>query len=168
MSPSFFDDTNGLPSGGAYEAGDDRTLRLAVHPLTEEELAKLMRYQETFLAVAEASQDPNVLARAHTEGLKVSGLPDAKRVEQGSAVLRTFGGQRWAVSKLKDKLKQLEAQGPEADERRAHIRGELARLEQRTTAFARRYGQETLELLQKHEERLLALHTRMTQLLSRG
>ena len=47
------------------------------------------------------------------------------------------------------------------------IREELTRLE-RTDAFARRYGEELLKLLQKQEQRLVELHTRMTQVLSRG
>jgi len=164
--PSFFDDTNGTAEPG-MEAADDRTLRLASHLLTEQELAALIRYQETFLAIAEASPGHEVLARAHSEALKASGLSDFKHMEQGLALLRSFCGQRWGVSKLRDKLKQLEAQGPEADELRARIRGVLARLE-RTEAFVRRYGEESVALLQKHEETLLGLHTRMTRVLSRG
>jgi hypothetical protein len=164
--PSFFDDTdNALTSD--IEAADARTLRLAVHPLTEEELAALIRYQETFLAIAEPTPGPESLARAHTEALKASGLPDSKRAEQGNAMLRAFCGQRWGVYKLRDKLKQIESQGPEADELRERIREEMARLE-RTDAFARRYGEQALALVEPHAEKLVALHTRMTRVLSRG
>jgi hypothetical protein len=164
--PSFFDDTeNALTSD--IEAADSRTLRLSVHPLTEEELAGLIRYQETFLAIAEPTPGPEALARAHTEALKASGLPDSKRAEQGNAMLRAFCGQRWGVHKLRDKLKQIESQGPEADELRERIREELARLE-RTDAFARRYGEQALAVIQPHEAKLVELHTRMTQVLSRG
>jgi hypothetical protein len=164
--PSFFDDTNESANPG-IQAADDRTLRLASHPLTEQELDALIRYQETFLAVAESTPGHEVLAKAHTEAMKASGLQDAKHMEQSLALLRSFCGQRWAVSKLKDKLKQLEPRGPEADELRGRIRDELARLE-RTDAFVRRYGEEPIALLQKHEETLVLLHTRMTRVLSRG
>jgi hypothetical protein len=164
--PSFFDDMNDARTA-ELDAADDRTLRLAVHPLTEEELAALIRYQETFLAIAEPTPGPEALARAHTEALKASGLPDAKRVEQGNALLRTFCGQRWGVHKLKAKLQQLEPRGSEADVLRDRIREELARLE-RTDAFARRYGEQALALLEAREDQLVALHSRMTQVLSRG
>lgn len=163
---SFFDDTN-EPLTSGVQAADDRTLRLAAHPLTEQELEALIRYQETLLAIAEPTPGPEALTRAHAEALKASGLKDPKHVEMGSALLRSFCGQRWAVSKLRDKLKQLESRGPEADELRGRIRDELLRLE-RTDAFARRYGEEPIALLMKHEEKLLALHTRMTRVLSRG
>jgi hypothetical protein len=164
--PSFFDDTNDVDDPG-IQAADDKTLRLASHPLTEQELHGLIRYQEAFLVVAESTPGHEVLAKAHTEAMKASGLSDAKHVERGLALLRSFCGQRWAVSKLKDKLKQLEPRGPEADELRGRIRDELARLE-RTDAFIRRYGEEPIALLQKHEETLVSLHTRMTRVLSRG
>jgi hypothetical protein len=39
---------------------------------------------------------------------------------------------------------------------------------ERTEAFVRRYGEGPIALLQKHEETLLGLHTRMTRVLSRG
>ena len=165
--PSFFDDANNSISAD-IEAADNRTLRLAVHPLTEEELAGLIRYQETFLAIAEPTPGSEALARAHTEALKTSGLPDSKRADQGNAMLRTFCGQRWGVYKLRDKLKQLESQqGPAADEKREHIREEMARLE-RTDAFTRRYGEQALALILPHEAKLVDLHTRMTKVLSRG
>ncbi len=163
---SFFDDTNEPVTDGVL-AADDRTLRLASHPLTEEDLSALIRYQETFLATAEPTPGPEALSRAHSEALQASGLGDARKVEQGNALLRSFCGQRWAVGKLKDKLKQLDPGGAKADELRGRIREELARLE-RTDAFVRRYGQETITLLLKHEEQLLGLHTRMTRVLSRS
>ncbi|WP_224249816.1 hypothetical protein [Hyalangium gracile] len=164
--PSIFDLTNGSADPGV-QAADDRTLRLAAHPLTEQELTSLIRYQDAFLAIAEASPGTEVLARAHSEAMKAAGLEDSKFVEQGSALLRAFCGQRWAVSKLRDKLKQIESRGPEADELRGRIRDELVRLE-RTDTFARRYGEEPIALLMKHEQKLLELHTRMTRALSRG
>lgn len=163
---SFFDDTNEAAEPG-IQAADDKTLRLASHPLTKQELDALIRYQEAFLAVAEPTPGHEVLAKAHAEAMRASGLNDAKYVERGLALLRSFCGQRWAVSKLKDKLKQLEPQGPEADELRGRIRDELARLE-RTDAFVRRYGEEPIALLQKQEETLISLHTRMTRVLSRA
>jgi hypothetical protein len=162
---SFFDEPDG-PADVGMDAADDRTLRLASHPLTEQELTALIRYQEAFLAIVEPSPSPDKLAQAHDEGIKASGLVP-KKVELGQALLRSFCGQRWGVSKLKDKLKQIEPRGPEADELRDRIRGEMARLE-RTEGFVRRYGEETIALLLKHEETLLGLHTRMTRVLSRG
>ncbi|MFL5347955.1 MAG: hypothetical protein ACJ8AT_24450 [Hyalangium sp.] len=164
--PSFFDNWKASADPGV-QAADDRTLRLAAHPLTEQDLAALIHYQETFLAIAEPTPGAEALARAHSEALKVSGLADSRHVEQGNALLRSFFGQRWAVGKLRDKLKQLESRGPEADELRGKIRNELARLE-RTDSFVRRYGEESISLLLKHEEKLLGLHSRMTRVLSRG
>jgi hypothetical protein len=164
--PSFFDNWNASVDP-ATQAADDKTLRLASHPLTEEELGALIRYQDAFLSVAESASGPEAFARAHSEALKASGLTDAKFVEQGSALLRSFCGQRWAANKLRDKLKQLESQGPEADELRARIRSELARLE-RTDAFVRRYGEAPIALLVKHEPQLLALHARLTRVLTQG
>lgn len=163
---SFFDATN-EPLNDGVQAADDRTLRLAAHPLTEQELDALIRYQETFLAVAEPTPGPDALARAHSEAMKASGLSDARKVELGNALLRNFSGQRWAVSKLRDKLKQLEAKGSEADELRGRIQEELVRLD-RTDGLVRRYGGETIALLLRHEEKLLGLHTRLTRVLSRG
>jgi hypothetical protein len=164
--PSIFDDTH-EPRTSDMNAADDRTLRLAVHPLTEQELAALIRYQETFLAIVEPTPGPEALAQAHTEALKASGLPDSKRVEQGNSMLRAFCGQRWGVLKLQDKLKQIESQGPEADELRERIREEMVRM-QRTDAFARRYGEQALALILPHEAKLVDLHTRMTRVMSRG
>jgi len=163
--PSLFDEPD-APADVGMDAADARTLRLASHPLTEQELTALIRYQEAFLAIVEPSPTPDTLARAHDEGIKASGLKP-KHVELGQALLRSFCGQRWGVSKLKDKLKQIESRGPEADPLRARIRDELARLE-RTEAFVRRYGEESISLLLKYEETLLGLHTRMTRVLSRG
>jgi hypothetical protein len=164
--PSFFDNWSGTADAGA-QAADDRTLRLASHPLTEQDLDALIRYQEAFLAVAEHGTGAEVLAIAHAAGMKASGLSGPKHVELGQALLRAFCGQRWAVSKLKDKLKQLEARGPEADELRARIRDEVVRME-RTDTFVRRYGEEPIALLMRHEEKLVDLHTRMTRVLGRG
>jgi hypothetical protein len=163
--PSFLDDLNGTIDPG-IQAADDRTLRLASHPFTEQELAALIRYQEAFLAIAETGPSTEALAQAHEEAIKASGL-QPKQVELGQALLRAYCGQRWAVRKLQDKLKQLESQGPEKDEMRARIWSELVRME-RTEAFVRRYGEGPIALLQKHEETLLGLHTRMTRVLSRG
>jgi hypothetical protein len=163
---SFFDAPSDARTQG-IEAADDRTLRLAAYPLTEQELSALIRYQETFLAIAEPTPGSEALARAHSEAMKASGLSDARLVEMGNALLRSFCGQRWAASKLRDKLKQLEPKGPEADELRGRIQEELVRLE-RTDNLVRRYGEETIALLLKHEETLLGLHTRMTRVLSRG
>lgn len=168
MAPSYFDELNAAVTSEVL-AADDRTLRLAAAPLTGEEVAGLLRYQETFLGIAEGDRSSEGLARAHTEALKASGLPEARRVDQGNAIIRTFAGQRWAAGQLRDKLQQLEAQpGAEAQERHQRIQGDLAKLEQRTALLARRYGDETLALLRQHEARLLALHVRMTQVLSQG
>ncbi|ADO72109.1 hypothetical protein [Stigmatella aurantiaca] len=167
MAPSFFEDLNASVTSEVL-AADDRTLRLAASPLTEEEVLGLLRYQEAFLSIAEADPGPEGLARAYTEALKASGLPEARRVDQGNAIIRTFAGQRWAVGQLQDKVKQLEAQGAEAQERRQRIEGDLAKLERRTALLARRYGEQTLALLRQHEARLLALHVRMDQVLNRG
>jgi hypothetical protein len=168
MAPSYFDELNAAVTREVL-AADDRTLRLAAAPLTGEEVAGLLRYQEAFLGISEADRSPEGLARAHREALKAGGLPEARRVDQGNAILRTFAGQRWAAGKLQDKLKHLEAQGgPQAQEQHQRIQGDLAKLEQRTALLARRYGDETLALLRQHEARILALHVRMSQVLGPG
>lgn len=153
--------------GTDLSAADDKTLRLAMHAYTEEELAGLKRFVERYLTHAEPAQGPAALATAHQEAMKDCGLPP-KRVEQGLALLRLFGGKRWTVQRLRAKLQQLESDGPEKDELRGKIHDELDRLERETNDLARRFGQETLALLRRHEPELLALHTRMTQVLSRG
>ncbi|OJH41827.1 hypothetical protein [Cystobacter ferrugineus] len=167
MSPSMFDDLDATPSG-AMEAIDSRTLRLSAHPLTEEELQGLIRYQEAFLARVEGpSGGPEAVADAHQAGLEASGL-DVKRVELGTVLLRAYCGQRWTARRLRTRLVELEAQADAASaEKAAKARTELRRIED-LEPLARRHGQESLELLAPHEEHLVALHARMQRALTRA
>lgn len=168
MSNDFFGFDDPHYRSTDLSAADDKTLRLAMVPLTEEELAGLKRFQQTYLAHAEPARgNSEALATAHRDAMKASGMPE-KRVEQGLALLRLFSGKRWTVQKLRAKLTQLESAGPEKDELREKIHDELDRLERDTQAMARRFGQETLDLLRRHEPELLALHTRLTEVLSRA
>lgn len=148
------------------QSADDKTLRLASPPLSEPELQALVRYQEAFLAHAEQpGAGPEALAEAHQRGLEAAGLKDVKAVEQGSVLLRTFCGRRWTVQRLKTRLAELEAQAdPKSAERAAKAREELERLED-LEPLMRRWGTETVALLCLHEERLLALHGRLTRVL---
>ncbi len=166
MSKSFFD------FGGEFgttdlSSADDRTLRLAVHAFTEEELAGVKRFLQTWLTHAESASSDEAMATAHEAGLQASGLKP-RRVEQGLALLRFFCGKRWTAQRLRAKIQELEAAGPEKDELRERIHGELERLDRETDDLGRRFGPETMLLLRRHEPELLALHTRMTQVLSRG
>jgi len=170
---SFLFDDNGFQdvpnreSSTDLTAADDRTLRWAAPPLDAAMLDALIRYQQRYLSHAEAGQGAEALASAHTEALAASGL-DSKAAEQGSALLRAFGGRRWAVRKLQEKLGQLQGGGAAEEELRTRIQDELTKQERETDALARRYGDDALALLRPREEELLALHTRLTRLLTRG
>lgn len=170
MSNPFFgfDDNEaqaleGIGQGTDLSAADDKTLRLAVHPFSEEELASLKRFQETYLAHGEAHPGAEALAKAHTEAMRACGL-EPKRVEQGLALLRLFCGKRHTVHRLRARLPELEAAGPAKEEVREKVLSELERLERETDHLARRFGQETVALLRRHERELLALHDRLTDM----
>ena len=173
MASSFFDDAGfqdvrNLERSSNLGAADDRTLRMAALPLDGPMLDGLVRYQETWLSHAEGGQGSEALAKAHTEALAASGLPQ-KTVERGIAMLRAFSGRRSALRKFQDKLRQLEGRsGPEVDELRTRINEELRKQERATEDLARRYGAEPLALLRAREDVLVDLHTRVTRLLSRG
>jgi len=171
MAPSLFDDhgfqdVRNHESGTDFGAADDRTLRMAAPALDGAMLDALVRYQEAFLAHAGTEREP--LAVAHQKAQAASGL-DLKTVEQGTSMLRAFGGRRWTARKLQDKLEQLKtATGADAEELRQRIRGELLNQERETEALGRRYGEAALALLREREALLVDLHTRMTRLLSQG
>jgi hypothetical protein len=166
MSNSLFGfDDEHVPVGTTdLSFADDKTLRLAMAPLSEEELGRLKRFEETYLAHGENSQGAEALARAHQEAVKVVGDMKPKRLEQGLALLRLFCGKRYTVHRLRAKVPVLEAAGPEKEEVRLKVLEELDRLEQETNTLARRFGQETIDLLRRHEAELLALHNRLTQM----
>jgi hypothetical protein len=163
----MFDDLDTSQAAG-MEAADARTLRLSSHAFTQDELQALLRYQEAFLAHAEQpSVGHDGLGAAHELGLKASGL-EMKKVEQGLALLRAFSGKRWTVRKLRARLAELEQQtDPVSTEKARRAREEMARVED-LEPLARRYGQETIDLLNEHEERLVDLHARMQKALSRA
>jgi len=171
MSRSFFED---LLSGAEqqtsqFEAADAKTLRLAAHPLTEEDVAALVRYQEAFLAHAEMpSAAADALVSAHQLALQASGFEDVKIVELGLSMLRSFCGQLWTAQKLRTRLGELEKQPDAASAAKAHrIREELSRVEN-LDALARRYSQQAIDLLRQHEDKLIALHARMQKVLTRA
>jgi hypothetical protein len=167
MSRSMFDDLDATPSG-AMDAADARTLRMSAQPLTEEYLQALIRYQEAFLTRLEGpSGGKDAVAEAHQAGLETSGL-DVKRVELGTVLLRAYSGQRWTARRLRARLVELEAQtDAESAEKAARVRTELRRIED-LEPLARRHGQEAIDLLNPHEERLVALHTRLQRALTRA
>jgi hypothetical protein len=171
MAPSIFDDYQDVPNvetGPDFDAADDRTLRMASRPVDGPMLDALVRYQETFLAHVEADASAPAMAQAQTAALTASGL-DMKAAEWGIAVLRAFGGRRWTVQKLRSKLTELEGRpGPQSDEVRKRVQDELVNQERETDALGRRYGVETVALLRTREAELVALHTRLTKVLSRG
>lgn len=167
MSRSMFDDIDAAPSG-LMEAADSRTLRLSAHPLTEAELEGLVRYQEAFLAYMEqAAVAHDAFPKAHELGLQASGL-DLKVLELGNALVRAYCGQRWTARKVRARLAELEKQTDAASAEKARkARDELGRLED-LEPLARRYGQGAIDLLNQHEDRLVALHTRMQKALTRA
>lgn len=165
MSNSFFGfDEHEAVGTTDLSFADDKTLRLAMAPLSEEELANLRRFEEAYLAHAEHDHGPEALARAHQEAMKVVGDMKPKRVEQGLALLRLFCGKRYTVHRLRAKVPVLEAAGDEKEEVRLKVLEELERLERETDTLARRFGPETVALLRRHEAELLALHNRLTQM----
>lgn len=166
MSRSLFDDLN-ASSSGALDSADARTLRLAAPSLSPEGLEALVRYQEAFLAHVEGPRGGvGALAAAHEQGVSASGL-DVKAVELGNALLRAYCGQRWTARRVRERLGELERQPDEASAEKARrAREELHRLED-LEPLARRYGQEAVDLLDAHEDRLVALHTRMQRALTR-
>ena len=146
--------------------GDSRTLRLASPGVDADRLRALLRYQEAFLAHAEGAAPvaPATLAEAHAKGLEASGL-GVKEVERGLALLRAFGGRRWTLQRVRARYAELQGEHtPRAAERRAKVEDELARLES-LQELEQRYGPEQLALLLAHEPAILALHTRMGQVL---
>jgi hypothetical protein len=163
----MFDDLD-VSQSGAMGAADSRTLRLSAHPLTEAELEGLIRYQEAFLAhVERPSVEQHALVTAHELGLKASGLA-VKVVELGNALLRAYCGQRWTARRLRTRMAELEKQSDAVSaEKASRTRDELRRIED-LEPLARRYGQEAIDLLNQHEERLVALHTRMQKALTRA
>lgn len=167
MASSFFDDL-AAPQSTSLDAADAKTLRLATHPLTEAELQALLRYQEAFLAHAEAASNGHeAIVTAHQAGLQASGLSN-KVVELGNAMLRAYSGKRWTARKLRTRLAELEQATDAASVEKARkAREELYRIED-LEPLARRYGQGTIDLLNQHEERLVELHARMQKALSRA
>ena len=167
MSRSMFDDLDATPTG-AMDAADSRTLRLSAHPLTEEELQGLIRYQDTFLSRMEGpGGGAGAVADAHQAGLEASGL-DVKRLELGTVLLRAYAGQRWTAGQLRARLAPLAAREDEdSREKAARVRTELRRLDD-LEPLARRHGQASLDLLAPHEDRLVALHARMQKVLTRA
>ncbi|MFY0522768.1 hypothetical protein ACN28I_06050 [Archangium gephyra] len=168
MSRSMFDDLD-ESQASAMGAADSRTLRFAAHALTEADLQGLLRYQEAFLAHVEQAPrgESQALTTAHELGLKASGLA-VKVVELGNSMLRAYGGQRWTARRLRTRLAELEQQSDAtAAEKAGRARDELHRIED-LEPLARRYGQEVIDLLNQHEDRLVELHTRMQKALTRA
>ena len=166
MSRSLFDDLDSSPSG-ALDSADARTLRLSAPSLTPEGLEALVRYQEAFLGHLEGpSGGVDAIATAHERGVSASGL-ETKAVELGMSLLRAYCGQRWTAHRLRERLGELEKHTDAASVDKARrAREELRRLED-LEPLARRYGQQAVELLDAHEDRLVALHTRLQRALTR-
>lgn len=167
MSSSMFDDLESQPASVGMEAADAKTLRLSALPFSEATLEALIRYQEAFLAHAEQpSVGADSLGTAHQLGLQASGL-DVKTLEKGNAMLRFYSGKRWTARKLRTRLAELEQQTDAVSvEKARRAREETYRVEN-LEPLARRFGQETIDLLNQHEERLVELHVRMQKLLNR-
>jgi hypothetical protein len=164
----MFDDLD-VSQASAMGAADSRTLRFAAHALTEADLQGLIRYQEAFLAHVEQAPrgESQALTTAHELGLKASGLA-VKVVELGNSMLRAYCGQRWTARRLRTRLAELEQQADAtAAEKAGRARDELHRIED-LEPLARRYGQEVIDLLNQHEDRLVDLHTRMQKALTRA
>jgi len=168
MSRSMFDDLD-VARSASLDAADAKTLRLSAHPFSEDDLEAVIRYQETFLAHAERpTVGHDAIAAAHQLGLRASGLKDVKTVEWVNALLRAYCGQRWTARKLRSRLAELEKQADAASiEKARRTRDELRRIED-LEPLARRHGQEAIDLLNRHEDRLVDLHTRMQKALNRA
>lgn len=138
-----------MPTSGDFNAADDRTLRLAAPEVTVERLDRYLAFQRALDAVP-LSADPAVVAQAHAEAVRTSGL-SAREVGEIDAVARDFSGRRVVARRLRQKL---ESAGPEL---RARLEREL-RGRDDDGAIERRYGRQALEALLAREEALRALH----------
>lgn len=146
---------------------DDRTLRLTVPAFGPELLEKYIQFQEASLAHAESGKaDPKRLADAHQVGLGKSGLTN-EQAGSIESIVRAFAGTVWSVRHLQRRLQEtteriLSGRSPSTASDRAleaKLKTELARIET-MSQLASRYGRATIELMQRHEDRLLALHER--------
>src|SRR5207237_6226737 len=84
-----------VPTSGDFDAADDRTLRLAAPEVTVERLDRYLAFQRA-LSTVPLSAEPEVLAAAHAEAVRTSGL-SGREVSELDAVVRDFSGRRAVV-----------------------------------------------------------------------
>ena len=138
-----------MPNAGDFDAADDRTLRLSAPALTTERLDRYIAFQRA-LSAAPLSADPQVVAAAHAEAIRTSGL-SPREASEIDAVVRDFSGRRAVERRLRERL------GTAEGDKRARVEKEL-RTRNDDADLERRYGQAVLQALRAREEALLALH----------
>src|SRR6185369_7653765 len=129
---------NAVPTSGDFDGADDRTLRLAAPEVTVERLDRYLAFQRALFAVP-LSADPQVVAAAHAEAVRTSGM-SAREVGEIDRVARDFSGRLAVVQRVRERM---EAAG---GERRAQLEAELAGRDD-DGALERRYGRAALEAL---------------------
>jgi hypothetical protein len=137
----------------ADDRADDRTLTLATHPLTAEELDRFLVYQGALWTALKGVNPvaPEVLAEAHTRALEKSRL-DPELFQLIRVVVRRFAGNRATAQHLTLRYPTVSESDPESGGR---IAEELARLE---GELLRRGGEATVQVLKAREGEILALH----------
>lgn len=146
---------------------DDRTLRLTVPLFTPELLGKYLEFQETSLAHAESGTvDEQRLAAAHRIGVEKTGLT-SEQVGTIGNIVRAFAGTLWTISHLERRLGEIRERltsgnSPSVasdEDLQKRLNLELTRLKN-LGQLVSRYGRPTIEVMQQHEKRIVALHER--------
>jgi len=142
-------------SGDDVAGGDARTLSFAAYRIDAALLEQLLRYQHALLDTLGQGWSPAAMAAAHQKALAASGLSQDV-VERALAVLRRFAGNREVVRRLQARSTSVDA------ERAGDLRDRLDALERE---LRERDDPDTIALLLQHEDALLDLHRRLSQLL---
>jgi len=142
-------------SGDDVAGGDARTLSFAAYRIDAALLEQLLRYEHALLDALGQGWSPAAMAAAHQKALAASGLSQDV-VERALAVLRRFAGNREVVRRLRARSTSVDA------ERAGDLRDRLDALERE---LRERDDPDTIALLLQHEDALLELHRRLSQLL---
>lgn len=142
-------------SGDDVAGGDARTLSFAAYRIDAALLEKLLRYERALLEALGRGWSPDAMAAAHQKALAASGLSQ-DMVERALAVLRRFAGNREVARRLRDRAAAVDP------ERTGDLRGRVDALDRE---MRERDDPGTIALLLEHEDAVLDLHRRLSQLL---
>ncbi len=142
-------------AGDDVAGGDARTLSFAAYRIDASLLDQLLRYERALLGELEQGWSPDAMAAAHRKALAASGLSQ-EVVERALAVLRRFAGNRVVAERLRARAASVDP------EHAGDLHDRLATLDRE---LRERDDPETIALLLRHEDALLDLHRRLSQLL---